>query len=412
MGGTIKENKKVAKGIFFCIPGYGHVNPTLAMVKELVERGEQIDYCCTEEFRAPIERTGATFIPFPLDIAYPTQEFFNVIDIFANIMEDSYNALPILGKMMEDANYDYLLVDIYTPWGRILANHFQLPIMVFFPSFAIHKKIKEKTAHSFLQFFSKFGMSIKSGFRLRKFYKKLQEKYTLPKGGFVSYLDGALDIPCITFTSREFQPSSEIFPSNYLFTGPNINVEVANSDSNFPYEKLEGKKVIYISLGSVVVSRQFLETCIIAFSNTDFTVVLNVSKVFKKEDFTVPDNFILCSFAPQIEILSRASLFLTHGGMNSTHEGIYFEVPLIVFPQGGDQFMVAQAVVQNKLGLWLNSKKVSPEKLLNAANQVLEDVEIKNNIKAMSQSLKKAGGYKRAADEVQLFIQQSVEGFN
>lgn len=400
-----------AKGLFFNIPGHGHVNPTLPMVKELVERGEQIDYCCTEEFRPMIERTGAQFIPFPLELVYATNEKFNLLQIFADLMEKSYNALPELEALVRAKEYDYLLVDMYTPWGRLLAEKLNLPIMVFFPSFALHKKLKEPP-HSKLQLVASLGESWRHGLRLNRYYKKIQKKHGVPNVNLLAYLDSELDIPCLTFTASEFQPQSEVFPNNYLFTGPNINTEVRISDSNFPFDRLEGKKIVYISLGSVVVRREFIETCIKAFSNTDFMVVLTVSRSFDKGAFHVPDNFILCNFAPQLEILSKADLFITHGGMNSTHEGIYFEVPLMVVPQAGDQFLVAQTVVDNNLGVWLNSRRLTAKKLLKTAQSMVNDSTIKSNLKRMSQALKNAGGYEKAADEVQAFINRALKNKN
>lgn len=399
------------KGLFFNIPGYGHVNPTLPMVKELVDRGEQIDYCCTEEFRAMIERTGARFVPLPEDLVYETNEKFNLLEIFAELIERCYYILPALEQLITREGYEYLLVDMYTPWGRLLAEKLNLPIMVFFPSFALHPKLKEPF-HSKWQLVTSFGTSFTNGLRLNKFYKKIQKEHAVPTVNFLDYLAAEIDAPCITFTAQEFQPQRALFPPNYLFTGPNINVDVRLPDLNFPMEKLEGKTVIYISLGSVVVRRDFIKTCIKAFEDSDYVVVLNISKSYKKEEFVAPSNVILCNFAPQLEILAKADLFVTHGGMNSTHEGIFFEVPLVVVPQGGDQFLVAQTVEHNKLGKWLNRKRLSPEKLLRTVEELIDDKQTKQNLKKMSQALKNAGGYLKAADEVQAFISRALKANN
>jgi UDP:flavonoid glycosyltransferase YjiC (YdhE family) len=65
--------------VFIEMPAYGHVNPTLPVVQELVRRGEHVTYYATEEFRSQIEQTGATFQPYPAsvltsaDIAVATQ---------------------------------------------------------------------------------------------------------------------------------------------------------------------------------------------------------------------------------------------------------------------------------------------------------------------------------------------------
>jgi UDP:flavonoid glycosyltransferase YjiC (YdhE family) len=42
----------------------------------------------------------------------------------------------------------------------------------------------------------------------------------------------------------------------------------------------------------------------------------------------IPANFIVQASVPQLEILQRAGLFITHGGMNSASEAMYYGVPL------------------------------------------------------------------------------------
>jgi len=54
----------MAKYLILVGAAYGHVNPTLAVAQELVRRGEQVVYYLTEEFRASVEATGATFQPY------------------------------------------------------------------------------------------------------------------------------------------------------------------------------------------------------------------------------------------------------------------------------------------------------------------------------------------------------------
>ena len=51
----------MSKVMFFNVPGYGHINPTLPLVEELVNRGEEVIYYSTEKFREKIERTGSHF---------------------------------------------------------------------------------------------------------------------------------------------------------------------------------------------------------------------------------------------------------------------------------------------------------------------------------------------------------------
>lgn len=385
------------KGIVFCIPGHGHVNPSLPIVKELIDRGHELDYCCMKDFKGQIERTGATFLPFPYDISYSSSEEFNLLETFADVVQYSYLAMDQLQTMVLKGKYDYAIVDYYTLWGRLLALQIGLPIITLNPTFAMHPDLKEPsdTMLSILKMPWKSG---KGAVRIWKYYNKIKKNYKVPKGGLNGLLKNLVDGPHICFTAKELQPQKELFPAHYFFTGPSISLETRILDTDFPIEKLEGKKVVYVSLGSIIVNKQFITTCIQAFTGTDFLVVLNIGKAFKKEAFQVPDNIILCHFAPQLEVLSRTNVFITHGGMNSVQEGIYFEVPLIVLPQVSDQFLVAQTVVNHKLGVWAKLKTITAKELLETTNRMYSDKQIKRNLQQMSKALKEAGGVEKTTD--------------
>jgi UDP:flavonoid glycosyltransferase YjiC (YdhE family) len=80
--------------------------------------------------------------------------------------------------------------------------------------------------------------------------------------------------------------------------------------------------------------------------------------------------------SPQIEILKRASLFLTHNGMNSTSESIHYGVPMICLPQGkmSDQPLVAERIADELgCGIRLDSENLKPNELVSAIRKVLDD---------------------------------------
>ncbi len=64
-----------------------------------------------------------------------------------------------------------------------------------------------------------------------------------------------------------------------------------------------------------------------------------------------PTNFIVRNYEPQLEVLQHAKLFITHGGMNSTSEGLYYGVPLIVLPQSPTNLLLRD--------VWLKSVRAS-----------------------------------------------------
>lgn len=396
-----------AKGALFNIPGHGHVNPTLAMVKELVDRGNQIDYYCTEEFREKIEQTGARFIALPNElIKEETLKNFDLLSFCIDIMEETIDLMPDLLEEVKEEQYDYILTDLFAPWGRIVAQQLNLPVMVLFACFGLRQDLKSPP-NMLLQFLATPFQTFKKVKRLHRAFQAIKTTYA-PKGihKLDDFLVGDLDCPCLVFTAQAFQPQAELFPDNYSFTGPSINTSLPKVIPDFPYECLEGQEVIYISLGSIVSNIAFYKKCIKAFRDTNYLVIMNISPYLNPEELAAPDNVILCNYVPQLAVLKQATVFITHGGMNSAHEGIYFEVPMLVVPQVSDQFLVAKAIHDKQLGLWKAAWHLTPSKLLNLVEQLKKDASIKRQLSLMSKALKEAGGYVRAADEVEQFYKE------
>ena len=62
----------MSKIVFFCIPAYGHTNPTLGVVRELTARGHEVRYYSYEPMRTLIEAAGAQFVACdPYDCEQP-----------------------------------------------------------------------------------------------------------------------------------------------------------------------------------------------------------------------------------------------------------------------------------------------------------------------------------------------------
>jgi MGT family glycosyltransferase len=99
-------------------------------------------------------------------------------------------------------------------------------------------------------------------------------------------------------------------------------------------------------------------------------------------------------------VLKYTKLFITHGGMNSTNEGLYYGVPLIVIPQSADQPMIAQQVANIGAGIQLQMQSLSANQLREAADHVLNHPNFLKAVSNISKSFQSSGGYRKAVDEI------------
>nr|WP_223873771.1 nucleotide disphospho-sugar-binding domain-containing protein [Streptococcus massiliensis] len=82
-----------------------------------------------------------------------------------------------------------------------------------------------------------------------------------------------------------------------------------------------------------------------------------------------------------------ASLFITHGGMNSVNEAIYYGVPMIVAPMRNDQPRVAQQVADLHLGKYLNKRGLTNQQIQEVAANLFQDHSYKKTSPAFSKKM-------------------------
>ena len=110
----------------------------------------------------------------------------------------------------------------------------------------------------------------------------------------------------------------------------------------------------------------------------------------------IPDNVILSYYTPQLELLPKTSVMVTHGGANSVMEAIYYSVPMLIIPLCNDQFHQAHFIEKNDIGIQLNFDRISAEQCWQAIEKLLVSKNIKNNMKTISKSYKKDGALEAA----------------
>jgi MGT family glycosyltransferase len=114
----------------------------------------------------------------------------------------------------------------------------------------------------------------------------------------------------------------------------------------------------------------------------------------------IPANFLLAPYVPQLEVLQRASVFVTHGGMNSTMESLYYGVPMVLVPQQIEQEKTAQRSAELGLGIALDPYNLTAEALRTAVEQVQQAPSFRANVQAMQQTVRAAGGFQSAVDAI------------
>jgi MGT family glycosyltransferase len=171
---------------------------------------------------------------------------------------------------------------------------------------------------------------------------------------------------------REFDYPGIPWPAQFHYTGPFHDGE-GREPVPFPWEKLTGRRLIYASLGTLVnglehVYRTILEA-VAPLSGVQ--VVLSVGRNVDLDKIgPVPSNTIVVRSAPQVELLKRAALCITHAGLNTALEALAQGVPMVAIPISYDQPGVAARIAYHGAGEFIELEELSTQRL----SQVIQKV--------------------------------------
>jgi len=382
---------------WFCIPAHGHTNPTLGLVKTLTDAGHQVWYFSFEEFREKIERAGAAFIgcdgyDFEMEDKGNADRVGKDKVYATELLVSSTLALDeMTTRVIGEIKLDIVVSDSVAFWGKLAAMKHGLPYVSSTTTFAFNRysaKYMQESAWDIARMLMAMP-------RINKQLKRLREK-GYPVKSLLDIVQNDNDTNTIVYTSRYFQPCSDTFSDRYHFIGPSIRPITA------PIEKTSDKTV-YISMGTVNQNRQFYRNCIDVLAPTGWQVIISMGTNTDHFD-DLPENIQVYESVDQMAVLSIADAFITHCGMNSASEGLYFGVPLVLFPQTPEQDAVAKRT--EELGAGVRLKSISETDVFDALTKVLHEPQYKAGAERVSESFKNSGGMAEAKEFLELLAAQ------
>ncbi len=379
---------------FFCIPAWGHTNPTVEVVRRLVQLGHRVRYYSFAPFREKLESAGAEVIlcdeylpPAPEDLDEKVgKDFAALVEMVAD------TTLALEGAVLPELKEfrpDVIVSDSLCFWGKLFAGKLGVPYVCSTTSFAFNshtaKLMKPKgkeLVHSIL------GMP-----RIQRKMKLLRE-HGYPVKSFVDLIQNDNETNTIVYTSREFQPMPETFGDTYVFVGPSLPSAVNESEKCF-------RPLVYISLGTLMHhgKGKLYQNCLQALADLDADVVMSVGT---EENLmllgALPANVTAKTRVDQLDVLSRADAFITHCGMNSASEAVWFGVPTVLYPLQSEEAVVADRMEDLGVGVRLRSER--PAEIRQAVEEVLRNSVYHENTVKLGDTFRAAGGAERAVEQL------------
>jgi len=400
----------MAKLLFFNIPAYGHVNPTLPVVTELVKRGHHIVYYNSDTFEQAIKGTGAEFRSYPnssTSEAELAKRVYNLVTVSIFMLEESLRLLPFSVEQIEREKPDLVIFDSLALWGMQATRLQNVSSAASISTFVQEGVQGLFRWRDFLHILRQAFTKLPTLQRLRRQLVKTYGSDIFPNNSI---------LPCkgnfnLVYTSREFQPDTPYIDNSFHFVGPSI-LATTRKETNFPWDLLDPEHTkVYLSLGTLYnINIEFYHTVFTAFSDHPAQFIVSVGRATDIRDLGfVPDNFIIQSSVPQLELLQKVDLFITHGGMNSINEGLNYGVPLVIMPQQIEQAFNGRQVARQGAGVVLADTPpyghLDASVLRRTVDRVLADPTYRLNAERLSRSFHEAGGYQQAATAITSWLE-------
>ncbi|MFF7209817.1 macrolide family glycosyltransferase [Streptomyces sp. NPDC008238] len=384
---------------FLNIAMHGRVNPTLPVVAELVRRGHRVTYHTSAAFQEEIEAAGAEVHPYAGG-ERPLPDPPTPVALLEGLAHSAVTLLPSVLTDLRRIRPDLVVHDNACPWGAIAARELGVPAASSFTTFAFNHLVPSPTrvSRELLTAAAASPRSLRGYLRSRRELCRRYDARGLP----LTDLGNIRQPLNLVYTSRAFQPRAGHFDDTYRFVGPSIGARPR--DPSFPVAELRDP-VVYASLGTVFTSDpRLLRTLAGALAPLAGTVVVSSGRTDPAALGPLPPNVLVRPFVPQPEVLRRAALFVTHGGMNSVNEALYAGVPMLIVPQGADQPMVAGRVEELGAGLALTGRDITEDAVRGRAARLLQGPGFRAATATLRAAQREAGGYRGAADALEDYL--------
>jgi zeaxanthin glucosyltransferase len=204
-------------------------------------------------------------------------------------------------------------------------------------------------------------------------------------------------------------PAGSEFPGRQLKPwchqlGPLV-APAARQPVDFPYERLDGRPLVYASLGTIQNRLfQVFGTIIDACEGQGCQLVVSLGNTASAMKQQLPSWPIVVNVAPQLELLERAALTITHAGLNTTLESLVNGIPLVAIPIANDQPAVASRIQFAGIGRVVSFRSLNVAKLRVAVSEVLTQDDYRARAIKLGRQVSEAGGVHKAAEIVEQAI--------
>lgn len=402
-------------------PVAGHLHPFGALGRELIARGHRVTCFQVRDLEAQILAQGIEFAvvgesdhppgSLPQSLARLSElEGMRALRFTIRAVARSSEMMLRDGPTaIRSAGIDALLVDQMEPAGGAIAEHLGLPFITVANALPINRDPCLPPP------FTDWRYRDTGWARWRNRIGYAMSEWTLrPVARVVARYRREWGLSRLASAEESFSKRAQIsqLPREFDFPrcGPQKNFHYVGPLRRpqpdvipFPWDRLDGRPLVYASLGTLQNRREPVFRCIAeACRELDVQLVLSHGGgLTEQQTASLPGNPVVVGYAPQWEILARAQLTITHAGLNTVLDSLAHGVPMVTIPITYEQPAIARRVEYCGAGRSLALGRLDAGGLRALAREVLEESGYRKSAQRMAAAIQEAGGVRKAADLVE-----------
>ncbi|MCU1226071.1 MAG: glycosyltransferase, family [Edaphobacter sp.] len=415
---------------FVSLPLTGHLNPMTALARKLESRGDEVVFIGVPDAEPAVRAANLNFVPFG-EKAYPAGSVakdwgpvaklhgeevvrYSCREISPRLLEVALEHLP---EKLAETGVEALVIDTIHTFVELVPMSMGIPYVHIWNILHIdlsgatpaclfsspHETTPEALARNL--------EGLKTTGEIFAPIVAVAKPYAEKMGLQIDWNDPTATtskLAVITQTPREFDFPGSPWPAHFHYAGP-LHDNEGREPVPFPWDKLTDKPLVYASLGTLVNGLDHVYKTILGAVGRlpGIQAVLSVGKNVNPDDLgPIPSNTIVVRSAPQIELLKRAALCITHAGLNTALEALAQGVPMVAIPIGYDQPGVAARIAYHGVGEFMEVQDLTVEHLSELIQSVLEDPDYRSNAIYFQEVIEETRGLDVAADVIERVFEE------
>jgi zeaxanthin glucosyltransferase len=399
----------------------GHLNPMTTLARKLKARGHDVVFISVLDSEPYVRAAQLPFIPYcekemPLESVHQTTDQSSklqgqaalefAIRSVARGLESSFRNLP---QTLLEARVDALVLDQVDYGLGLVPMHLGIPYV--HVSNALHLDYSGNTPLCIFDWphettpeaLARNQAGVRGFMQAYEPVTSVAHAYAARVGLNIDWTDPLAtmsELAWLTQTPKEFDFESPHWPSQFHYTGP-FHDGLGRIESDFPWDRLTGEPLVYASMGTLLNGLESVFSAIAQAveQRPGMQLVLSIGDSLNSNQISsLPANCIIVHNAPQIELLKRSALCITHAGLNTTLEALTQGVPMVAIPVSIDQPGVAARIAYTKTGAYVPIQEMTASRLSALIDEVMSNLEYRQNANNIKQVIAETNGLERAAD--------------